>query len=350
MNHNKIIEDNSLYRKSTIINFHSEILINDSYINYEIENTFIVFNSIDNILYLIYSNKNFSIISFNLIDNKKVNEIKNVHDNYITCFSHFLDKQNKRDLIISISSKDNNIKLWNVGNWEILHNFKKINHSGELYASCFLNDKDMNYIITSNSDLFSTEPLKIFDFKGNEIKKINDSNVNTFFIEIFYNKDSDKKFIVTGNFGYALSYDYNKNKVYNKYQDEYNIFNKKEYIHIIIYDKANLINLISSNKDGNIRIWDFDSGELLKKYNIINIGLRGICLLNDKLLSIGCDNYEIKILDLKNGKIVQSLKGHYRQVLNIKKIFHPKYKECLVSKGILNDYVILWKEILNDSI
>ena len=57
MNHKKNILDNSLYGKNSVINFHSEILIKDSYTNYEIENTFIVFNSIDNILYLIYSNK-----------------------------------------------------------------------------------------------------------------------------------------------------------------------------------------------------------------------------------------------------------------------------------------------------
>ena len=334
MNHKKNILDNSLYGKNSVINFHSEILIKDSYTNYEIENTFIVFNSIDNILYLIYSNKNFSIISFNLVDNKKINEIKKAHNIYITSFSHFLDKQNKRDLIISLSSKDNNIKLWNMINFEVLHNFQNINQNGELYAACFLNDNDNNYIITSNSDLFSTEPLKIFDFKGNKIKEINDSNVNTFCIKIFFNKNIGIKFIVTGNFGYALSYDYNKNKEYNKYQDEYNIFNKKEYIHIIIYDKAKEINLISSNRDGNIRIWDFDSGELLKKFNIVNKCIRGICLWNDELLSVGCDDFEIKIIDLKDGKIVQSLKGHYRQVLNIKKIFHSKYKECLVSKGI----------------
>ena len=53
------------------------------------------------------TDKNFSIISFNLVDNKKINEIKKAHNIYITSFSHFLDKQNKRDIIISVSSKDN---------------------------------------------------------------------------------------------------------------------------------------------------------------------------------------------------------------------------------------------------
>ena len=83
----------------------------------------------------------------------------------------------------------------------------------------------------------------------------------------------------------------------------------------------------------------------MKKFSIVNKCIRGICLWNDELLSVGCDDFEIKILDLKDGKIVQTLKGHYRQVLNIKKIFHSKFKKCLVSKGILNDYIMLWREI-----
>ena len=63
MNHKKNIIENIPNGKNTIINFHSEILIKDSYTKYEIENTFIVFNSIDNILYLIYSNNNYNLIN-----------------------------------------------------------------------------------------------------------------------------------------------------------------------------------------------------------------------------------------------------------------------------------------------
>ena len=47
-------------------------------------------------------------------------EIKNAHDRDIINFRHHLDIINKRDLIISISSDDNDLKLWDVVKWELL--------------------------------------------------------------------------------------------------------------------------------------------------------------------------------------------------------------------------------------
>ena len=61
---------------------------------------FSAFKSINNIIYIIYANINKSIISYNLIENKKINEIINAHENEITGFRYYLDKINKRDLII----------------------------------------------------------------------------------------------------------------------------------------------------------------------------------------------------------------------------------------------------------
>ena len=79
-------------------------IINDSFA-FDILENFSVFKSIDNILYLIYTNLNKSIISYNLINNKKINEIKNAHNEFITSFRHYLDIINKRDLIINIRNE-----------------------------------------------------------------------------------------------------------------------------------------------------------------------------------------------------------------------------------------------------
>ena len=113
-------------------------LTKDSYSDYTLDNTFVVFTSIDNIIYLIYANKNRSIISYNIIENKKVNEIKKAHNRDITNFRHFLDKKNKRDLIISLSISDNNLKLWNINNYECLINLEKINKTGKLFHHVYL--------------------------------------------------------------------------------------------------------------------------------------------------------------------------------------------------------------------
>ena len=64
-------------------------IINDSYAEYIKQNTFCVFKSIYDIFYLIYTSKNNSIIFYNILDNKKINEIKNIHKNYITNYRHY---------------------------------------------------------------------------------------------------------------------------------------------------------------------------------------------------------------------------------------------------------------------
>ena len=136
----------------------------ESYANEALDNTFLVFKSINDIFYLIYSNLDNSIIAYNLINYKKIIEIKNANYwSYFTNFRHYLDKFNKRDLMLSISY-DNNIKLWNINNWENILKINYINKVGYLYSACFLNDNNQIYIISSNYYLYSdSEPMKLFD-------------------------------------------------------------------------------------------------------------------------------------------------------------------------------------------
>ena len=86
----------------------------------------LVFLNLLMIIYLIYSNHYKSIISYNLTNNTKINEIKNAHNDFINNFRHYLDNINNRDLIISLSANDNNIKLWNIKSWECLIDIKNL--------------------------------------------------------------------------------------------------------------------------------------------------------------------------------------------------------------------------------
>ena len=53
-----------------------EDVTNDSYIPFYIDNTFCVFKSIEDILILVYPNKEKSIITYNIIENKIIKTIK----------------------------------------------------------------------------------------------------------------------------------------------------------------------------------------------------------------------------------------------------------------------------------
>ena len=315
--------------------------IEDSYTYYCTDNSFIIIDSIDKILYLIYSTGGNSIISFDLLNNKKINEIKSAHKDYIANFKYFQDKSNKKDLIISISPADRNIKLWNLKNLECLFNFINLYKDGTLRESCFIYFNDKIYIATSLFCVIKCEPIKIFDLKGNKIKEINDSSNNTFFIESYFDEKLSKIFIITSNEGYSKSYDFKENKPYFKYYDNDNICRHS----LIIKNKDGITKLIESSEDGYIRIWNFHTGILLKRFCIINEWIQGICLWNDELLFIGCLDQNILLIELSNGKIIKKYNGHKSLVLTVKKINHPKLGNCLISQGWKKDKIIIWKTI-----
>ena len=100
--------------------------------------------------------------------------------------------------------------------------------------------------------------------------------------------------------------------------------------------------LIESDGNGNIRMWDFHTAQLLKC--IIwqhSLNLRGICLWNDKYLFASGNDYQVKLFDLEEGKFVKSFKGHTSTVCTIEKIMHPKYGGCMISQA-LDGKLKLW--------
>ena len=197
-----------------------ENIVEDSFAYVILSNTFTVFLSIEKIAYLIYCNANNSIVCYDLEKEQKICEIKNPHEDYITNLIHYLYIKNNTDLIMTISLDDNNIRIWNAKNWESLLNIKQIYTTGYLYSACFLYDNSKLYIIASNFNLLNTpEVIKIYDFNGNKINEIDESNDITYIIDNYYCSALSKNYIITGNLGFLKSYDFNKRQIKHKYFD-----------------------------------------------------------------------------------------------------------------------------------
>ena len=230
-----------------------------------------------------------------------------------------------------------NLKLWDI-TFNCLVNLKNVNKEGFLYSGTILNYNNQNYIITSNANYsYNCDPIKIFDFNGNKINEINNSSYDTYIIDTYYDNNFNKNYIITGNKSSVISYDFNGNKIYNVYHES---DDKYRHNSILIKNMDETIKLIESSRKGIIRIWKFYNGELLKKINVINKGLYGICLWNNENLFVGCQDKTIKLINIKNGKTTKILSGDREEVVTIKKIIHPKYGECLISYG---GDIILWK-------
>ena len=242
---------------------------------------------------------------------------------------------------MSISAIDNNIKIWNINNLECLVNIPNINQDGFLYSSCILNDNKNYYIISSNQNLYNLESIKIFDFKGNKIKEINESKDSVFCIDAFYDNTLSKGYIVTGNNGYIKSYDFSENKLYHKYFEG----NGNDHKNIIIYNQNETIQLIEGGFDGFIRIWNFHTPLLINKIkNVDKSPIISLCLWDKNYLFIGSEDAKIKLIDLNRGKIIKTLLGHNKLIINIKTIIHPKYGKCLISQGWQHDQIKLWSK------
>jgi len=334
-------------RKSPINIKISSDIIKNSFANYSYESSFIVFKSINNQLELAYTTKEKSLIIYDINSKKELFKPGERHNNHITNIKHIYDKINKMDIVMTISKKDNNIKIWNVTDQKKENEDIIAYEKNFLYSACFLQDMNEIKILTSNGknlQAYQTnekfENMKLFNLKGKLIKEINDTNDCTYFVDIYYDKNSSKIFILTGNYNYVKSYIYETNETVSLYHKYYECNNG---IHpsVIVNTFEQKIKLIESCEDGNIRIWGFHSGDFIRKINTDNNNLYGICLWNENYIFVGCKDQNIKLIDLKNGLIIKNLEGHKGRIISFKKIILSDNTEQLYSQG-LDGKIKLW--------
>ena len=318
-----------------------------SEINFRVDNTFEIFNSVSGYICLVYAykieNKYNSIATYNIIDNKTMCVLKNVHREDITNFRHYLDRNKNRDLILSIAATDNNVKMWDINNFEYLLTINNINRYGFTKSACILNFNNDLYVVTSNYSYSEVpEPIRLYNLEGYKIKEINYKNNQTYFIDIYNDKKTDITYIITGNFGFVRTYDYTNDCKYHRYNDEEE--NEYEHYNVIIYDKTDITKIISTGKNGEILIWDFHSTDLLNNIKVNDIeydNLYGICLLNNQFLFVGCGN-SLKVIDLNDEDVVNTLIGHTHNIITIKTVLHPLYGECIITQELYTGQMKLW--------
>ena len=304
-------------------------------------NTFSVFESINNIFYLVFAN-NISIRIYNIIDNKKIGEINNAHDKLIKHLKYYLDSINKRDLIMSLSFYDNNIKIWDVNRLECLYNFKK--EGGNFSITSCLIIENNQYYIAMGYFYYNSEKhfINVYDLKNNEIKKIKDSDDKIYYIDSYFDKKYLKNYIITGSEDLVKSFDYEENKLYHIYSNN-TIFHNC----IIINDKEKIIKLLESGQK-YLNIFNFHTGEFLKEIKFIEC-INCFCVWKNHYLITGYMNHrtencdkELKIVDLNEDTIIKSVSGHNGQITCIKNIFIPKFGECIISQGMAFDRINFW--------
>ena len=340
---NKNVEDK-------ILNATSNNIIKDAYCSTDIINSFIVFNSLNNNSYIIYSNwneengnKNYSIISYNLSEDKTEKIYNNAHSTYISYFQYIHDKNKKKETIMSLSYYDRNVKLWEFNKWECFLNIT-IYHKGFIYSACIFEKNKSNFLVVSNFILdedkikynIKTGPIKVYNYKNKnyKINRIENSQYDTLLIET-YSKD-DNIFIITSGKGRIRAYDYSQNVLFNEYKD-----NNNNFIFCFILFKEKEKTKIIGSCEYSIKIWDFQTSDLINEIKSNGIKMRGISLFNDKYLLVGCLDNSIKLIELDKNIIIHSFNEHTKKVCSIKTINLPKIGKCFLSHGY-DDQILLW--------
>ena len=327
-------------------NFHNPVLI--------------VFQSIYNELIMIYRNNKRSIILYSLTDFKIITEIKN-SQKYINEMRYYFDKFNKRDLLASIEMNQNNIKLWNINTWELIVdiNYNIGNFFLNINSINFLENKDTFYLVASSINIPNHQLIHIYDLNGTKIKEINDPKSKSSCVETFYDTKTFKNYIIIATNDDIRAIDYQQNKIFKKYisvEGKSKVINeilpdsirqrlpdnithiKKEIPlkgpthRIIVNNYNNITKIFAAENDGFVRIWNFHTGNLLSSISISKPHVFDICLWDEGLLLAG-HNGGVKLIDLKNNKIIKNL-DEIGEGRGLAVIEYKQYGKCLITENL----------------
>ena len=312
LNKSEISIESSPFRFKVVkcITNHSHVNLEKADLNAFIDRTFTVFQSLKNEYLLIFSYSedyhNYSLICYDIIENKyKI--IKDAHTERIFTCSHFLDKYNKRDLLIT-GAFDKTIKVRNISNnFEVI--FKKIpdyifKKNTYLLSEDLLSFKNKLYLITSAYEIYSTGyNILYYSLSNDDTGLFKNSKDNTNFLSTYYDK---APYIIAANCGNIKIFNFLNKKCIKIFSDNDNTIN---YLSIVIKSYKNEIGLIATSADGYLRIWDYNRPTIfLKKINTYtNTWLIGLELINDQFLLAACADGCIKEFDLYKEYVACSL-------------------------------------------
>ena len=334
-------EKNLNFQSKSPINLKiSKTLTDSSYIKFSIDNAFDAFTSLSGEILLIYATKFKSIECFDIIKQKYKKTILNAHNSMILIIRYYCPKHLNKEIILSSSNNpDYCVKIWDMENWSCIFNLNKIYEKGNMLSVCLHFDEYQkeSYIFTSNDSGF----IKIWGMDGQFIKNINKTENNeTYFLDTYYDETELKYFLISGEMKCVKSFELNTHQLSRTYIDN-NSF--AEHLSAFVYKNMGVVELVECEFYGYIRIWNFHSGNLIKKIEICRrIPLVSMCLWNKNYLLVSCVDYTIKLVDFINYAFIKSFKGHNNEVCTLKKIIHPMYGECLISQGLFNEQIKMW--------
>jgi WD40 repeat protein len=271
------------------------------------------YNEDDNI-YVVYGVKTFDLECYDIQNDNKFIIIKKLHGDLFYSCRHFFNEERYQDLIIT-SSFDRHVKVTN---------FKKEKSEVILDLNLEENQKPINtayfshdYIIVPFSDdsegsvqIYSMDPYLIEEFEDNSGFIL---GLTTYFCE-----KRDQNFILVSNRKGILSYIIDKFYLFQKYSPGYSskeimdneIIDENGFSEAYVIEENDNLILVGPSFNQGLYFWDFISGDLISKMDIM--GINNICLWNNEFILASVNKSELCefiLIDAYNKKIDKKIGG-----------------------------------------
>ena len=291
--------------------------------------------------YLASGNKgNYNIDIYNLANNVIHKSLK-AHNNGTPTVRYFLDKNKKKEYLVSADFLKTVI-IWDISNeYNILLKINNTKYKGSILSTFLyfdvktIENKYNDFVIISSDDE-NEDFSKIYSLSnGSFVRDISNTNKNSSY--------------------YLLSWEYNDNYYIielclNKISIN-NLLTEENYAELISPPESSHFGgfiynnnyLCCSSENGYIRIWDLVNKSIFK-----TIEMKGSCYFeilswNEKyIISANYKNNSFDIFDIEKGELYKQVKtSHSSGVRAVKKIFHSTYGECLITSGH-DSFIKLW--------
>ena len=288
-----------------------------------------VFKTLDEQLLLAYT-MNTSIQIYDIIKRNDIKTLENI-GNKIHKVQHYLDIKNKKDLLLGVS--ETTIKIYDMKDYSNILSINDAHPNKQIYSGNIVFFNNEMYITTTPID----DDLKVFNSKGTHIRSFGEID-SMRFSEVYYGINNI--YILAG--GHEMKvYNFETGKLFNHYKEEGEGQNWHLYGGVVIIEGKEIL-FEGDYNTGNVRIWDFNEKKLIQKIGV-GVGLNGGLFWNDEYVIFSGHDNNIKLINIKTGKMEKDLKKHDKQVSGVKKIEIPCFGECLISYGC-DGQIYLWSK------
>lgn len=258
--------------------------------------------AISNKLFLAYYDNDNKIVINDLEIFKPLKKFESNYDELVTYMRHFKDINHNRDIFVPISSQVCNVKIWELKDLNLvcIKNISNLYNNGYINGACFFLYNSIIYLSVINCENDNKgDNIKLDNIENQEIFILSNTAQPAYQVEAYNNNKNLIIIVCSSKSIKSYTFNFLSLSLYKEYIDE----EISGHINMVLFVEDDFkTKIIHADNNGTIRIWDFNSNDLI--YKIKNNNKCNCISLYNNYLIIKELNGPMQIYDLKFFKIV----------------------------------------------